>query len=448
MENIKTEIKLSDSFTYGRLLRFALPSIIMVIFTSIYGVIDGLFVSNFIGETSFAALNFIMPFIMILGGIGFMIGTGGSALVASELGRGNQEKANEYFGMLIVFTLCLGAIVSIVGMALIPQIVDWLGGTEKIASDAIIYGRVTIFFMVPFMLQGVFQSFFVAAEKPKLGLWMTVASGITNVILDFVFIVVFKMGIAGAALATGVGECVGGLLPVLYFLRPNSSLLQLKKTKMDWKAIWQTLVNGSSELMNSVSASVVGMVFNYQLLRYIGEGGVSAYGVLMYLQFIFVSISLGFSFGTAPVISFHYGANHIEELQSLLKKSLILMLGIGIFLAVFAFLMAEPFSDIFVGYSPELLAMTTRAFRIFSFAFVLFGVNIYISSFFTALNNGRVSAIIAFLRTLVFKMGAVLILPVLFGVEGIWWATGASEIFAFVVSVGFLFLLRKYYRYF
>lgn len=448
MENIKTEIKLSDSFTYGRLLRFALPSIIMVIFTSIYGVIDGLFVSNFIGETSFAALNFIMPFIMILGGIGFMIGTGGSALVASELGRGNQEKANEYFGMLIVFTLCLGAIVSIVGMALIPQIVDWLGGTEKIASDAIIYGRVTIFFMVPFMLQGVFQSFFVAAEKPKLGLWMTVASGITNVILDFVFIVVFKMGIAGAALATGVGECVGGLLPVLYFLRPNSSLLQLKKTKMDWKAIWQTLVNGSSELMNSVSASVVGMVFNYQLLRYIGEGGVSAYGVLMYLQFIFVSISLGFSFGTAPVISFHYGANHIEELQSLLKKSLILMLGIGIFLAVFAFLMAEPFSYIFVGYNPELLAMTTRAFRIFSFAFVLFGVNIYISSFFTALNNGRVSAIIAFLRTLVFKMGAVLILPVLFGVEGIWWATGASEIFAFVVSVGFLFLLRKYYRYF
>lgn len=441
------KIQLSDHFTYQKLLRFVFPTIIMMIFTSIYGVIDGLFVSNFVGKTPFAALNLVMPFVMILGGMGFMIGTGGSALVAMELGCGKREKANQTFTMLILFTIILGILLSIGGMLLIRPVSLFLGATPAMLPDCVLYGRVTIAFTGAFMLQNVFQSFLAAAEKPKLGLAVTITAGVTNAILDAVFIVGFRWGLAGAALATGIGECVGGLLPLIYFLRPNSSLLKLTPSRPKLKPILKACANGSSEVMSSVSSSTVSMLYNFQLLRLIGENGVSAYGVLMYVQFIFIAISIGYSIGSAPVISYHYGAGNHAELKNMLRKSTVLMLGSGILLSCLAVCLSAPLAKIFVGYDADLYDLTTHAFRLFAFSFLLAGFNLFASGFFTALNNGGISACISFLRALVFQALSVMILPLFIGVDGIWLAITVAEVCACIISIGFLAAKRNVYHY-
>ena len=378
------KIKLSDHFTYSKLLRFVFPSIIMMVFTSIYGVVDGLFVSNFAGKTAFASINLVMPFVMILGGIGFMIGTGGTALVSKVLGEGKKEKANDFFTMMIVFSLLLGALLSVIGVTSMPWVAKFLGATEAMMADCVLYGRIVTGFTVAFMLQNVFQSFLIAAEKPKLGLLATVLAGIANMALDAIFIIVFKWGVAGAAIATGLSQCVGGIFPLIYFSRKNSSLLRLTKTKLEIKPILNACGNGSSELMSNISSSVVSMIYNFQLLKYIGENGVSAFGVLMYVQFIFVAIFIGYSIGCAPVVSYHYGAGNSPEVKNMLKKSMLLMGTLGILLSALAFCLAEPLAKIFVGYDAELHALTSHAFRLFSFSFLLAGFNIYCSSFFTA----------------------------------------------------------------
>ena len=442
-----TRIQLSDHFTYPRLLRFVAPSITMMIFTSIYGVVDGFFVSNYVGKTPFAALNFIMPFIMVLGGTGFMLGTGGSALVAKEMGCGHTERANRIFTMMIAFVVVTGLILTALGVAFIRPIARLMGASESIMADCVLYGRVTIAFTTAFMLQNVFQSFFIAAEKPRLGLFVTVAAGITNMALDALFIAVFNWGVAGAAIATGLSQCVGGVLPLIYFLRPNTSLLRLRPAALRLRPILQSCGNGSSELMSNISSSLVGMLYNFQLMRLIGEDGVSAYGVLMYVQFIFVAIFIGYSIGSAPVVSFHYGAQHHSELKNLLRKSALLMAIGGVTLTVLARVLAAPLSRLFVGYDASLYALTTHAFRLFCWSFLLAGFNIFASGFFTALNNGAVSAAISFLRTLVFQAGSVVVLPILLGVDGIWWAITAAEIFAFIISGVFLVLKRNKYHY-
>lgn len=441
------KIQLSDHFTYQKLLRFVFPTIIMMIFTSIYGVIDGLFVSNFVGKTPFAALNLVMPFVMILGGMGFMIGTGGSALAAMELGCGKKEKANQTFTMLILFTIILGILLSIGGMLLIRPVSLFLGATPAMLPDCVLYGRVTIAFTGAFMLQNVFQSFLAAAEKPKLGLAVTITAGVTNAVLDAVFIVGFRWGLAGAALATGIGECVGGLLPLIYFLRPNSSLLKLTPSRPKLKPILKACANGSSEVMSSVSSSTVSMLYNFQLLRLIGENGVSAYGVLMYVQFIFIAISIGYSIGSAPVISYHYGAGNHAELKNMLRKSTVLMLGSGILLSCLAVCLSAPLAKIFVGYDADLYDLTTHAFRLFAFSFLLAGFNLFASGFFTALNNGGISACISFLRALVFQALSVMILPLFIGVDGIWLAITVAEVCACIISIGFLAAKRNVYHY-
>lgn len=443
----KQSIRLSDHFTYGKLLRFTLPSICMMVFTSIYGVVDGLFVSNFVGKTPFAAVNLVMPFVMILGGMGFMIGTGGTALVSKLLGEGKQEEAHRTFSMLILFTLLLGVVLSAVGILTMPAVSRLLGASDAMMADCILYGRIVTGFTFAFMLQNVFQSFFIAAEKPRLGLFVTVAAGITNMVLDALFIAVFDWGVAGAAIATGLSQCVGGVLPLIYFLRPNTSLLRLRPAALRLRPILQSCGNGSSELMSNISSSLVGMLYNFQLMRLIGEDGVSAYGVLMYVQFIFVAIFIGYSIGSAPVVSFHYGAQHHSELKNLLRKSALLMAIGGVTLTVLARVLAAPLSRLFVGYDASLYALTTHAFRLFCWSFLLAGFNIFTSGFFTALNNGAVSAAISFLRTLVFQAGSVVILPILLGVDGIWWAITAAEIFAFIISGVFLVLKRNKYHY-
>lgn len=444
---MKSIIQLSDHFTYNKLLRFTFPSIVMMVFTSIYGVVDGFFVSNFAGKTAFASVNLIFPFIMILGGMGFMIGTGGTALVSLVLGTGDKEKANRYFSMMIYLAVILGVVLSAAGILFTRPMASFLGATPEMMEYCIVYGRVVFLFLATFMLQNVFQSFLIAAERPKLGLAATVGAGVTNMVLDALFVGAFRWGVAGAALATGISQCVGGLFPLIYFLRANTSLLRLTRTRLELKPIIQACANGSSELMSNISGSIVSMIYNFQLLRYVGENGVSAYGVLMYVQFIFIAIYIGYSIGAAPIVSYHYGAGNDMELKNMLKKSVLLMTGASLVLTAAAFLLAAPLSRIFVGYDAELFALTSHALRLFSFSFLLAGFNIFASSFFTALNNGAISAAISFLRTLLFQTAAVLILPLVFDVDGIWLAITVAEVFAFLLSAGFLFAKRGKYHY-
>ncbi len=442
------KVNLSDHFTYQKLLNFVLPSIVMMVFTSIYGVVDGLFVSNYAGKTAFAAINLVMPFIMVLGGMGFMIGTGGTALVAKVLGEGEKKEANRYFSMMVLVTLLLGVALSVVGVIFMRPVSRLLGATEAMMDDCVLYGRIVIAFTFTFMLQNVFQSFLIVAEKPKLGLAVTVAAGVTNMVLDALFVGGFGWGIAGAAVATGLSQCVGGILPLIYFLRPNNSLLRLCKTRLELRPILKACGNGSSELMSNISSSFVSMLYNFQLLRFAGEDGVSAYGVLMYVQFIFVAIYVGYAVGSAPIVGFHYGAKNHNELKNLLRKSTLLMASSGVVLTILAMVLAGPLAKIFVGYDQGLYDLTRHAFRVFAYSFLLAGFNIFASSFFTALNNGAVSAAISFLRTLLFQTASVLLLPLVLGVDGVWWAIFAAEVFASLISVAFLFAKRERYHYF
>ena len=440
-------IQLSDHFTYSKLLRFTLPSMIMMVFTSIYGVVDGVFVSNFVGKTPFAALNLIYPYLMILGAVGFMIGTGGSAVVSMTLGRGDKALANRYFSLMVYAAAIGGAVVSLLAMLALPWVAARLGAEGQMLEDCILYGRIILAFNPCFMLQNVFQSFFVTAEKPKLGLYVTVGAGLTNMVLDALLVGVFPLGLAGAALATGISQAVGALVPISYFARKNDSILRLGSTGFYGAVLLKACGNGSSELLSNICSSMVSMLYNLQLMRLAGEDGVAAYGVIMYVSFIFAAISIGYAVGSAPVVGFHYGAENSGELKSLLGKSVRLTAGAGIAMAVLAAVLSAPLSKIFVSYDQELLEMTVRGFRVYAFSFLFVSFNIFASSFFTALGNGGVSALISALRTLVFQCVGVLILPILLELDGVWLAVVAAEAAACAVSVLALVINRKVYRY-
>lgn len=440
-------IQLSDHFTYRRLIRFVIPSVAMMILTSIYGVVDGLFVSNFVGKTPFAAVNLVIPFTMILGAFGFMLGTGGTALVAKTLGEGRQEEANRIFSVLIYFALGLGVLLTIFGIAVLKRIVIKMGADDAMLRHCMIYGRIVLLGIPFYMLQNMFQNFLIAAEKPQLGLIVTIAAGVTNMVLDALFIAVLGWGVAGAAAATALGQCVGGLVPFVYFARKNSSKLSLVKTRLMGGALFHACTNGSSELVSNVSMSLVGMLYNLQLMKFAGENGVAAYGVIMYVNFIFIAIFLGYAYGSAPIVAFNYGARRTEELQNVLKKSLKLILGTGISLFLIATVFAGVLSGLFVGYDAELYRLTVRGFHLYAISFLLCGFNIYGSSFFTALNNGVVSAAISFLRTVVFEVAAILILPVFFGVDGIWCAITVAELASILITIGAFSALRRRYQY-
>lgn len=441
------KIQLSDHFTYPRLLRFVLPSIVMMIFTSIYGVVDGLFVSNYVGKTPFAAVNLIMPFLMIMGAVGFMFGTGGSAVVSQALGEGKPAKANQYFSMMVYVVIGSGIVLTLVGLLFLGPIAAAFGAAGQMLDNCVVYGRIILCTLTAFMLQNVFQSFLVTAERPQLGLAVTVAAGVTNMVLDFVFIAVFRWGIAGAAAATAASQLIGGLIPLFYFLRPNTSRLQLVKTRLDVRILGKTCINGSSELMTNISMSLVNILYNFQLMRYIGEDGVAAYGIIMYVSFIFAAIFIGYSIGSAPVIGYHYGAGNRAELKGLFRKSLCLITLWNILLTALAVLTAQPLAQIFVGYDVGLTALTKRALCLYSLSFLVMGVNIFGSAFFTALGNGVVSAAVSFLRTLVFQVAAVLLLPLLLGLDGIWLAIVAAELLALAVTVFFFIKKGEYYHY-
>ena len=441
------EIKLSDHFTYRRLLRFVLPSIVMMILTSIYGVVDGLFVSNFAGKTEFAAVNLIMPFPMLLGAFGFMIGTGGSAIVSQKLGEGKKDKANEVFSMLIKVTIVAGIILSVIGIIFTRQIAEFMGASDEMMEFCVMYGRILLCALTPFMLQNVFQIFLVTAERPGLGLVVTVASGVTNIILDFLMIGVFKWGVVGAALATGISQLVGGFVPYFFFLKKNTNGLRIVKAQIDWMALLRTCTNGSSELMTNVSMSLVNMLYNYQLIKYAGENGVAAYGVIMYVNFIFVSIFIGYAIGTAPIVGYNYGAGNHKELKNVFGKSVRFNVVSGMIMSLLAITLSGVLAKIFVGYDKDLFDMTKEGFSIYSISFIMMGMNIFSSAFFTALGDGLISAAISFLRTLLFQVIAVLMLPVIFQLQGIWMAIVVAEACALVISIVFLVGKRKKYNY-
>lgn len=440
-------IQLSDHFTYKRLIRFVASPVLMMIFTSLYSIVDGFFVSNFVGKTPFAAVNLIMPIMMGIGTIGFMLGTGGSAIVSITLGSGKKKEANEYFSMLVAAALILGLIFSVLGFLFIRPISIALGADGELLKNCVIYGRLLFIAETPFIMQNVFQSFLVTAEKPELSLKLSVAAGVTNMILDYLFIAVFKWGIAGAAIATTCGQLIGGILPVCYFARENNSLLRLVKTKFDKSVLWKACANGSSEMVTNLSASVVNVLYNFQLMRFAGENGVAAYGVIMYVNFVFSAVYIGYSIGSAPLVGYHYGAGNRCELKNLFRKSLILMGGSGLLLTLAAELSAVPLVSIFTSYDAKLFAMTCRGFRIYSLAFLIMGVNIWGSAFFTALGDGAVSAAISFLRTLIFQIISVLLLPLFLEMDGIWLAIVAAETPAVLVTILFLVRKRKKYHY-
>lgn len=443
----KMGIQLSDHFTYSRLFRFTLPSIVMLIFSSLYGVVDGFFVSNFVGKEAFTAVNFIMPFLMILGAIGFLFGTGGGALIARTMGEGNPDLANRQFSLVVYVSLGIGVILTVLGFWLLRPVASFLGAEGVLLEDCVRYGRVILLANPAYILQYEFQCLFATAQKPKLGLYVTVASGLTNMVLDALFVAVFPWGLEGAAAATALSQCVGGLLPLLYFGRKNSSRLRLTRTQWMGRALLKVCGNGSSELLSNISMSLVSMLYNVQLLRYAGQDGVASYGVLMYVMLVFQSIFIGYSIGVAPVVSYQYGAKNSVELQGLRQKSLRVIGAAAVLMFAVALLSAEPLSRIFVGYDAALLDLTLHAFSIYSFSFLFAGFSIFASAFFTALNDGLTSAVISFVRTLVFQVVCVLVFPLIWGVDGIWLAIVGAEMLAVAVSAGFLVIKRKKYGY-
>ena len=440
-------IQLSDHFTYGRLLRFTLPSIVMMIFTSIYGVVDGIFVSNFAGKTSFAAINLIMPYLMVFGTLGFMVGTGGTALISMNLGMGDKKKANEIFSMLTVVSIAGGIALTVISVLFLRPAAELMGAEGQMLEDCVTYGMIVQTALTAYILQYAFQSFCVAAEKPNLSLAMMVAAGVCNIVLDALFVAVFRWGLVGAAVATAIAQILGAVIPLVYFYRPNPSILRLGRFRFDGKALLRTCVNGSSELMTNLSMSLASILYNLQLIHYAGEDGVAAFGVIMYLNFVFLSVYIGFVIGTAPIIGFNHGADNRAELKNVFRKCLVLL---GVFAAVMtlsAELLAVPLSGVFVSYDPALMEMTARGLMIYAVSFLFIGFNMFGSSMFTALNNGLVSAILSFVRALVCQVAAILILPALWALDGVWWANAAAEVAALAVTVFCFIKYRKWYQY-
>lgn len=444
----KEKISLADNFDLRRLLKFVMPSVIMMVVSSVYVVVDGFFVSNFVGDKAFASVNIIMPFIMILSSIGYMFGTGGSAFVSMLMGQGKDEKANRVFSMLTYVLIIVGISVSIIGFIFVKPIAVMLGASPEMLPLCIKYTRISMISLTCFMLQNFFQSFLVTAEKPKLGLLVMVLAGINNIVFDAIFVGFLGFGVEGAAVATVMSECIAGLVPILYFTsKKNTSRLRLGKASFDWKDLAKICGNGLSEFVTNISLSLVNIVYNIQLMKFIGSDGVAAYGVIMYVSAIFMSVFMGYSVGVAPVIGYKHGSEDKLALKSLFKRSVSIMIILGGILLVLAQLFAPIIANVFVGYNTGIKELTVYAFRIFSIAYVILGINMFGSAFFTALNNGGVSALLSLVRTLVFQLIFVLVLPILFGVNGIWFSVVASESVALIMTVIFFGKYKKVYGY-
>lgn len=440
-------IQLSDHFSYGKLLRFTFPSMVTTIFISLYGVVDGLFVTNFSGKSALAAINFVYPILNILAIFGYMVGVGGSVLVAKALGEQKREKANQLFSLFVYLCAGLGVLLTVIGFFVLRPLLSMLGTEGVLLEQAVQYGKIILASLTFWNLQYLFQIFFVTAEKPKLGLYVTILAGVTNMVLDALFIVVFKWGLVGAAVATVCGQIVGGGVPLIYFFRKNDTILRLGKTKFDVQATMKGISNGTGEFLSGISGSLVGILYNSQLLRFAGEDGVAAYGIMMYVNMVFNGISLGYVSGSSPLVAYHYGAKNHQELKNLLKKGLILLASSSVMMYVLSIILSVPLAQLFAGYDAELYEMTLHGFRIFALSFLFMGIAFFGSSFFTALNNGLVAAILSFLRTFVFQVLCVILLPLVWGIDGIWYSSTVTQGLAMLCTIAFLVGMRKKYHY-
>ena len=425
------DVSLSGHYGYRRLLWASAPSVAMMLVSSVYGIVDGLFVSNFAGKSGFAAVNLMYPPMMILGALGLMVGSGGAALVGKIQGEGYPQKADRVFTMLLRFLASVGVAVGVLFAVFCPLIARWLGADEGMMDECVVYGRISMVGMPFFMLQQAMQSFYMAAERPQLGTWVSVACGIVNVALDALFVWILGWGVAGAAWATVLAQVVGGGFPMIYFgsKRLNRGSLHLRRnSKTIWPYVGKACTNGLSEYVSGISLSIVSMCYNLQLMHHIGEDGVAAYGVVMYLTFVIAAFFIGYNITLTPIIGYHYGARDVDEQRSLLRKSLVIIGVTGLLLTAVAELLSGPAARFFVGYDEGLLALTTKAIRIYMLCFLICGWSMFASALFTGLQNGVVSAVAAFMRSLVFEMAAVWLLPVFFGIDGIWWAVNVSEV--------------------
>ncbi len=441
-------IQLSEHFTYKKLFAFVAPSVIMMVFTSVYSVVDGLFVSNFAGAGAFTAIQYIFPLFMVFGSIGFMIGAGGSALVSKTLGEGDKEKANKYFSMLVYVTAAIGVVIAVFGQFAVAPVAALLCGNSQgaVFDYCVIYGRILLATQPFFILQNIFQSFFVTAEKPRLGLIVTVGAGVLNIVLDAAFVVGFGWGLTGAAVATAVSQIFGGLFPVIYFFCKNNSLLRLGKTRFYGKAFLKSVTNGSSEFFSNASSALVIILYNYQIRTLVGDAGVDAYAAIGYVGMVFFSIFMGYAVGSAPLMGYNYGAQNRDEMRNIFKKSMIIMAVTGLFMTALSEALASPLMAMF-SRDKTVYEMAVRGFRIYSVVFLIVGFNVYGSSLFTALNNGLISALISFLRTIVFQISAVMVLPIFMGLDGVWTAGLFSDLGALIVAVIFIITKRKKYGY-
>lgn len=445
-------VSISEHFTYRKIARATIFPIMLMVFISLYSVVDGIFIANCSNNNAFAAVNLIFPLIMIIGSIGFMLGTGGTALVSKYLGEGNKDKANKTFSLIIYTTFVFGVIFSIIGFFLVKPVVNLmaslsLDSTEEMKEYAVLYGRVMMLGQIAFMMQNVFHSFFMVAEKGKMAFLFTLIAGISNIIFDALFIAVLKMGILGAALGTIIGYVIGGIGPLIYFIFKKDLPIRLCRTNIDFKDLFQAIYNGMSEFISNIAMNLVSVIYNAQLLKAFGVNGISAYGIIMYLSFVFAAIFIGYSIGMAPAVGYNYGAKNNKELRNILRKSMRAMLVLGIAMFTLSVSTAYPFAYLFSRGEKELIDLTVHATLIYSLAYLAFGFSMFSSSFFTALNNGAVSTIISLTRTLVFQIGMILLFPLIFGPNALWWALVVGELLNVVLDSIFLLINKKKYGY-
>ena len=439
------DIKLSDHFTYSRLLLFALPTIGMILISITYDVVDGYFVSNFIGKTAFSAVNIIYPFQLALSMVGYMFGAGGSALIAAELGNGHAQNARLYFTLIVKAAAVIGTVLAILGILFLRPIAVLIGATPEILNYGLPYGR-TLFLFLPVMILGyAFQSILITAEMPRLGLYISIGNLFSNLLFDWLFVAVLKWGMVGAAAATGIGACLNGIIPLLYFAKPRSGPLHFVRGKAQIGPLLKACANGASEMVNDLATSLIFIFYNFQLLRLLGEDGVAAYGVTVFVEGIFASVFYGMAMQATSIVGYHFGAQNHTELRSLLKKGIVLNLAFGILMFFLAQFSASFISGIYVGYDEKVFQLSVHALKMFAFAFLLQGFNEYASAYFTGLNNGLVSGILAFTRTFVFQTAAIFLLPVFWGADGLWVAQAAAELFAALTAVFFFAAHRKEY---
>ena len=446
-------IHLSDHFTYKKILRFTIYPILMMLITSIYWIVDGFFISNYVGPSAFAGVNLIFPVVMIVACIGFMFGSGGAALVSKKLGEGDSDGANKTFSLITYVTLGTGLILSLIFFFLVRPIamgfasINQVEASEAMIDSAEVYGRIMVGGVFLYIMQGYFHSFFSVNEKSSLGFLFTLISGLTNMLLDYLLIGVFRAGVVGAACASLSGMFISAVGPFLYFRFGKNNLIKLGKPRWNLNEITQSIANGSSEFVSNVSGSIVTIVFNVQLLKYIGEVGVSAYGIIGYVCFVFFAIFIGYSIGIAPVIGYNYGAKNPVELTNVLRKSFVIISVSGVAMTLLSAGLADPITRIFSAGVGELHTLGVRAMRIFSICYLMAGFSMFGSSFFTALNNGLISALISFCRTLVFQLGSVFVLPLIVGVDGIWFSIIVAEFLSMVMTIIFISARRRKYGY-